>query len=109
MPRKSAKRTRIQKSFDRSTWIKIAIIAAVVVAIGLATFFLLRNSAIFSFIGGGGGESGGVTAQAVTSTAEASSRLTDVAGDITGFREELDSLTRIFSSGSETSSGEGAA
>jgi hypothetical protein len=66
---------------------KALLTIGIVIAVGLAIFFFSRGD-----IDIGGSES--VFSENLTSATEASSRLTDVAGDITSFREDIDSLTR---------------
>ena len=67
---------------SKKTWIIIAVIIIVVVAL-LLLFFLTKDK-IIQKVGGAGTN--------ITSNVEATARLTDVAGDISSLKEELDSL-----------------
>lgn len=71
----------------KSSKSKKIIIIAIIIIIALALLFFLNRGKLLQ-----GSSSAAETN--ITSNAEATARLTDVAGDITSFREELDSLTR---------------
>ncbi len=76
---------RLKKfKLTKKTWIIITIVIAVAVLL-----FVLKGNNL---------NLPSASDEEIKSNAEASTRLTDVANDITSFREELDSLTRTVGS-----------